>query len=367
MKTIHIPPGCIDHHLRTYREPETTFILQPGAYSTQGCFGFPEHDLCMLAPQCSIIGAGSAVTMLLVKDPVIEHGGRATGYYEALTGGARSRGGSLRTQVQGLSILMDKTCPGVGVHLWSSSVTITDVVVSRVWGARTWAGSVKEGFGLLVNNAAQATTDGNHRISGCVVYAEGSKGAGETYVTGIYVGAVSRASSVMLPSEVSDCSVICLDGGRAHAALAANAHTRFRRCYVNGFRRAMFCDTGPVVGITVSELTAHGVEWALDLRVAHSGDERVGIRLKNSEFRFAVTPDGWAQALLLSDDTGDASTRIRDVELVRCKFEATDVPNASKGRCRGRVSEIYEKGCRWLGKWQPPILQGGALPWEVVA
>lgn len=370
MKTIHIPPGVLDYFLHAHREPGTTFVLEAGTYWTSGCFRFSDLDLCMVAPGCRIVGAGSSLTTIEVRDPVMFHGGRPTQYYEALTGGARTTGQSQSISLVGFTLRLDPIAPCIGIHLWTSSAVVVDVRVMDVFGSRTHSGPVREGFGILINNAAQQSVDGGHHLKSCAVLPAETRDGSENYTTGIYVGAVSRASSRMLPSIVNQCSVVSSSLSRSHAAFAANALTTFTACYTWGCIRAFFCDTGPVHDILIQRMHARHVQWALDLRVAQVGDTRRFITIRDSAFQFVAGEPGsaWAQAILLADEAPTPGTHIEHVELIDSQFIAQRGKQLlSKGRCRGLVSQVIESGCHWAGPWQDPVLQDGASPWEVVA
>lgn len=369
---ITIPPGSLDGHLTAYRNPGTEFILLPGEYYTRGAFAFPEHDLCMLAPECSLIGAGSDRTTIELVNEATSHNGKPTQYVEVLTGGARTRYGSVHLRFEGFTVDPLINMPVVALHAWTSRATIRDVVVRSVCGSRTWAGPVKEGFGILVNNAATPDpVDGGHVIEDCTVYATGytadpieGPAAAENYVTGIFVGCPKRYPVPMLQSCVRRCRVVGLDigSGATHAGFAANAMTQLDDCEAWHVRRAMFCDTGPVENVTINRLRAHGIEWALDLRVAESGHYRRFIDVRDSEFYFAADPHGgWNQAVLLADETGRPETVIEHVRFDRCRFVSA-APQASEGRLRGLVRNVSFRSCEWVGSgdWRMVVLQDGA-------
>lgn len=370
MRTINIPPGALDYFLRAHREPGTTFVLEAGVYWTSGCFRFDDVDLCMVAPGCRIVGAGSSLTTIEVRDPVMSHGGRPTQYYEALTGGARTTGQSQSISLVGFTLRLDPIAPCIGIHLWTSNAVVVDVRVLDVFGSRTHSGPVREGFGILINNAAQQSVDGGHHLKSCAVLPAETRDGAENYTTGIYVGAVSRASSRMLPSIVNQCSVVGHTLARAHAAYAANALTTFTACYAWGCVRAFFCDTGVIHDVLIQRMHARQIQWALDLRVAQPGDTRRFITLRESDFEFQpATPASWAQAVLLADETpSPGGTSIEHVEIIDSKFYAPRSHSLlSKGRCRGNVTQVIESGCLWAGPWRDPELQHGAAPWEVVS
>lgn len=270
--------------------------------------------------------------------------------------------------------LDDSLLPTVGVHLWTSRAAVRDVMVVGVFGSRTHPGPVKEGFGILINNASRETRDGGHVVEDCVVLAADRNWVGENFCTGIYVGCVSRGGVVMMPSVVRRCLV----GGDLqspfHAGYAANAETTFEQCHARSCVRAFFCDTGRVYEVVIDGMVALDVTWALDLRAALVGDSRRFISVRRSTFRFctfiATTARsmGWVQALLLADETSDVGqTMFHYVDLIDCVFHAPSGGKASKGRFQGNVASVTEMGCRWVGDWQPIVLQGGAQSMEVVS
>lgn len=347
MTTIEIPPGeCIDPYLREFREPGTTFVLGVGEYTTRGCFDFPEHDLCMLAPECRLMGAGSGSTTLDGTQPTMAHGGKPTGYAEILTGGARTTGESNSIVIQGLSVISPDRTTSVGVHLWTTQGIVEDVLPYNVFGDRGAAGPVKEGFGILINNSAESPgADGGHRISNCRAALAATDI--ENYTTAIFVGCVSRGS--LLRSYVENCVVLAHD---AHAGFAFNDRTTIKNCEVVGCRRAVFVDTGPIRDSHINGLDASRVAWALDLRGV---GERRGITLTDSTFDFRAL-DGWAQGILVSDDESGASAS--GLHVAGCTFLAPGEGRASKARLRGkRVGDYTEAGNLWVGGWEAPVIQ----------
>ena len=366
MTTVEIPPGPIDPYLRALRDPGTTFLLRDGRYQTRGCFGFSDLDFCMLAPGCSLVGMGVERSFISVESPILEYEDRRTEYFEALTGGARSRGESSCVLLSDFTISMGfQRVPSVGIHLWTSRASVKRVAVDRVWGDRDHAGPVKEGFGILINSSHAAAFDGGHIVEDCgVSFAESAR---ENYGTGIFIGCVRR-SVPMLGSRVRGATLITLGSSTAHAAIAGNDDVQFSDIRIAGrWVRAFFCDTGPVRRVDVSRVVADTVQWALDVRVAQPGDVREQITIRDSQFYFAVpTSGGWVQALLAADESGPAATPIQEIVFENCRFDARGIPLASAGRTRGpAVGPVVMRNCQWVGAWQSPIQQMSAKPWSV--
>lgn len=360
MNTIHLVPGDIDASLKTHRTPGTRFFLEPGVYTTRGAFGFPELDLCMLAPDCELRGAGVTRTTLRLVDPIQVHGGSPTGYVEVLTGGARRVGGSERLAMSGFTLdASGVTVPTVALHLWTSRATVQDVRVLGVVGSRVHPGPVKEGFGILLNSAAEAEVDGGHLVERCAVHL--AKVEGENYATALFVGC-PRRSVPLLRSTVRNS--VCI-GRVGHAAFAANDHTDIVECESHGFIRCFFCDTGPIRETAMHRVFADGVQWAIDVRVGQSGDERRGIRVLDSTFVFSAHQGEWVQAVLAADEAEPKGTPIDNIEFVGCRFVARDTRGrASKGRTHGPgAGAIAMSGCRWIGDWESPVIQAGAEAW----
>ncbi|MBL9128516.1 MAG: hypothetical protein JNL97_12755 [Verrucomicrobiales bacterium] len=261
--------------------------------------------------------------------------------------------------------LPDRGIPVVGVHVWSSQARIRNVIVSGVFGNRAHEGPAKEGFGILINNGSGSRFDGGHLVEGCRVHMAFRDG--ENYSTGIFVGSVLQAGVTMYYSTVRSCSVGIDTGAVGHAAYAANAMTRILDSEAHHVVRAFFCDTGPVECVEIDGMRAHDIDWAVDMRVAIAGQHRRHFAVRNSRFFFRPRPQGMSQAMLLADETGNPATEICAVELSDCTFVAPSQREASKGRCRGKVDRIAERRCRWIGDWRDPVLQEGAVPWEVVA
>lgn len=361
MTTLHLAPGDLDIALKTHRSPGTRFVLGPGIYTTRGGFGFPDLDLCMLAPNCELVGAGATLTTIRLLDPVVVHQQSPTGYVEVLTGGARTTGSSSHLCMAGFTLdLSGTTVPMVGIHLWTSRARLHDVKVVGVAGSRTHPGPVKEGFGILVNSAAGADVDGGHQVDSCAVHL--AHVAGENYTTAIFVGC-PRRSIPLLRSTIRQ-SVCVARGG--HAAYAANDHTDIIDCESHGFIRCFFCDTGPIRETTMRRMFADDVQWAIDVRVGTPGDERRGIVVEESTFVFFAPDSGWVQAVLAADETAEGGTPLDDIQFVNCRFVARKESNkASKGRTSGkRTRAIAMTNCRWVGPWESPVIQKDAEAWS---
>ena len=348
--TIEIPPGeSIDRYLRDFRDPGTTFVLGAGEYTTAGCFDFPEHDLCMLAPECQMVGAGSGKTFLVGYGIETKHEGKPTGYAEILTGGARTRNYSESIYVRGLSVFADSGMPCVGLHLWSSRAYVDDVRAEDLHGYRDHAGPVKEAFGILINNSAgKPSADGGHLVRNCAVYLDPADS--ENYTTAIFIGCVKRTGSPLLRSAGIGCLAVA--DGDGHAAFAMNDRTTFIDCESVGFRRAVFVDTGPIRDSHILRMDATECGWALDLR---GSGERRGITLQDSSFAFRDI-DGWAQGLLVSDD--DSGAPACGIHVEGCRFLAPGTGRASVARLRGKnVEDFTEFRNLWAGKWEPSTIQ----------
>lgn len=362
MTTIRIPVGqLIDGYLGEYREPGTIFLLSRGTYYTKGAFAFPDNDLCMLAPGCSIVGEGSFGTRIEL-DAAFSHvyKGQDTVYVEALTAGSRTNGASDSIRMSGFTLsLRFSNLPTVGIHVWSGETTIEDVRVESVYGSRMAFGPVREGFGILVNNSAGVigTHDGGNAIRGCTV--DMRRVEGENYSTGIYMGTVRRFGIPLLRSIVTDCEVISVDG---HCGLAFNDHVDIEKCHVHGVRRAIFADTSPIRNSRVQNVVAHDVGWAMELRSSKTEDVRCGILVERCFFSFRPV-DGWSQAMLMSDDSNKGAS-MDAIAVDNCTFVQTPGGNASKGRSNGSaIKAVISTNNRWLGNWQDPVIQNGAGRW----
>jgi hypothetical protein len=348
---ITIEPGAqIDEVLKANRAPGTQFRLLPGNYRTQGCFAFDEHDLCMLAPGCSLIGAGSDVTCITLERPVLEHKGEPTKYTEIVTGGARTLGHSHGVAASGFSISNPWQIPTVGVHLWTARARMEDIAVNDTWGDREWPGEVKEGFGILAEDTkAEGQSQGGHRLKNCRVKAVSQPLGRESYITGIYASSLDPASEM---THVRDCSVVGPVTGKAHAGFAFNCNTTLIDCEVVNCIRAVFMDTGAVVqnGLII-RMRATGVSWGLDIRAVDSGDIRANVLVSDSHFVFGdAGGDGWAQVVLLSDDAKKKGATFWGIDFKECRFVSPARGRASMGRHLGpKVEPATFMSCRWAG------------------
>lgn len=362
MKTITLQPGtCIDAYLKQNREPNTVFELDRGVYYTSGGFGFEDFDVCMLAPGCSIRGAGSIHTRIELMSPILKNKGQDTNYVEAFTGGANTSGSSGYLSVRGFQLHMAGCqVPTVAMHLWSSGVEVADVHCADVWGSRSWKTYPKEGFGILVNNAHDdnGAPEGGCSVVDCNVSMRGNPE--ENYSTGIYMGMVQSGHRPLRESLVAHSEVYGLD---YHCAFAFNDDTHLHNCRATGARRAIFSDTGPIRRSRVTNLVARDVCWAMDLRSQGEAQARRGVTIRNSEFHFA-SMGGWCQGILLVDESKDQTGVIEGVIVQDCHFHRSLIGQASAGRSSGkRVQGVTHKNNIWVGSWLNPEIQQGAGKW----
>ena len=369
--TVRIPAGDqFDHALRSNRRPGTRFVLDPGVHVTKGAWAFEEWDCCMLAPECEIVGDRS--TIALSNSPATKVDGKVAGYYEVLTAGARTKDHSDRISVRDVTIQCAKLDrnPVIGFHAWSSRVRLERVNVENVEGYRDHPGPVREGFGIIVNNAAEATVDGGHEVVDCEV--QTVRSSRDLYVNAVYVGPVLRENP-MLFSRVARVRAVSFG---AHAAFGLNDRTTFTDCDAHGFDRVFFSDTGSGSDVTMERIFASRCRWALSLEAQKETDSRERIVLRDSKFLF-VSGSGWSQAVLLVDAMNagvPAGAVMRDIGVSGCQFVAGGI-NASKGRSRGpRIGAVRSAGNTWTGPsgdefktWNDPVLQDGAAPWLEVA
>lgn len=343
---IHIPPGVvIDPILRANRANGTTFHLATGDYFTHGHAAFADLDFCMLAPGCSIIGAGQYKTHLRLMNS-------NDGYSEILTGGSRT-GKESPTISPAQMVVADLTVDAsgkkeatIGVHLWTEFSLVERVGVRGIGGDRTLS-VPNEGFGILLNNGHHRpwNSDGGHCVRDCVITAS-------SYATACYVGCVSRPDVPMSHSLVE--RVQCLGRHNAHAAFAANQWTTFRYCNAEGFTRGLFMDTDSVGNVVVSRGAFRNIAIGLEIRGEVPGVSVLDFLIQSTSFQFA--PQGWGQAFLLVSlhDT----VRMSGVRMADCTFRQ-EGKLASKGRMQGPgIQAPSISRCRWEGaEWQDVIVQ----------
>lgn len=363
MNTITVSPGDLDEALRNNRQPGTFFILHAGEYTTRGGFAFESSDLCALAPECVISGAGKNRTIIRALNVDTQVNGQDARYAEILTAGARTKGKSDHVGLRDFTLDCSAvTVPVIGIHAFSTCATIENVRVTGIWGRRDWEGPVTEGFGIIVNNAWEANYDGGHTVRRCVVEGADTHSV-ENYMTGVYVGCVQRGKSIAYSRVLETC---VLGISEMHAAYGLNNNLLIEDCEAHNSIRALFCDTKPGYDVQVTRFRGHDCRWALELH-AYDDDVRKRVTLTECKFVFRRVDD-WAQAVLLEDFSGSGRQSIADIELVNSVFVAQG-PNASKGRSNGAAVEgVRTFGCRWMPvdaehPWQAPVLQRGAGAW----
>lgn len=304
---ISIPPGQIDDYLKNYRYP-CRFILQPGEYTTRGIWNFnPNFDCCMIPPQSELVGAGSNLTLLRFKDTVVNINGKPAKYHTLLTAGNRTPGSNVKPatygKISGITLDCKTNLPVIGIQAWSSNIIIDDVIVKNIWG--DWK-TLWEGFGILINNSGNNNGfDGGHTIKDCRVYV-----LENAYANGIYIGCKLRDSSVLQTSVVTNCKSLCYDGVRnAGVGFGINSNTIFTSIEVDGFKNALFNDTGTTKNVIITNSVFKNISYGfLVLRAYDNGWDRQNIVVNNCNIQFSNVVSDHV-ALLVCDDTSPTKNK----------------------------------------------------------
>jgi len=306
---ITIPVGQIDDYLKNYRYP-CRFILQAGNYTTRGIWNFfPNFDGCMLPPGSELIGQGSNLTSLNLSNTVNFVNNKPTKYHCVLTGGNRSEGSNVKpsiyNRISGLTLDCKTNLPVIGIQTWSSNVFIEDVIVNNIWGDWT---SLWEGFGILLNNSGNNNgVDGGHTIRDCVVNI-----LENAYANGIYVGCKLRDNAILQSSVVTNCKSLCYGNVKnAGVGFGINSNTILNFIEVNGFKNALFNDTGTTKNVLVTNSHFKNISYGfLVLRANSTGWDRKNIIVNNCNIQFANATSDHV-ALLICDDTSQTKDKAK--------------------------------------------------------
>lgn len=307
---ISIPPGQIDDYLKNYRYP-CRFILQKGRYTTRGIWNFlPNFDGCMLPPGSELIGEGSSLTQLELFNTVNTVNGTSALYNTVLTAGNRTTGSKVSPanycNISGITIECDSNLPTTGIQVWSSNVTMEDVVVKNIQGDFS---SRMEGFGILINNSGNENEfDGGHVLRDCKVYSKPN-----AYVNGIYVGCLKR-NVPLETSIVENCKALCYSTtpiSNCHTAFGINSNLILNNCESYGFENVIFNDTGDTYNVQINNSVFRNVGYSfITLRANDTGWNRQNIKATNCFVEFSNTKYDHVAVLVCDDQspTKDKST-----------------------------------------------------------
>lgn len=300
---ISIPPGQIDDYLKNYRYP-CRFILQNGKYTTRGIWNFfPNFDGCMLPPGSELIGQGSALTQLELSNTVNVVNNQNALYHTVLTAGNRTAGSKVLPanycRISGITIECECKLPVIGIQIWSSNVTMEDVVVKNIQGDFP---SRMEGFGILVNNSGTENEfDGGHILRDCKVYSKPN-----SYVTAIYVGCLKRKIPLET-SVIENCKSLCYfstGNSHSHAAFGINSNLIMNNCESCGFDNVVFNDTGDTENVQINNGMFKNVGYAfVVLRANDSGFHRQNIKATNCFMEFSNSKHDHVAVLICDDQS----------------------------------------------------------------
>lgn len=353
MTTIHIPPGAIiDPYLKAHRQ-DTRFVLGTGIYTSEGGWAFDqEFDHVVLGPGCELRGAGSLETFLhFVQPSRLPAGARQI---ECLTIGERSTARPMRwpSTVSGVTIRLPRVEAPVGlvgVHAWSDSVEISDVVVEGVTGNRA-AGN--EGFGILINGAGRPRAGGGSIVRNCRVIASGG------YVCGLYVG----YDSPTRPSFVQQCTVENLWTDAAHAAFGSNGRVFWAQCEnIGAWDRAVFCDTGGGSGILFNQCHLRAERVLVEFRGGNGITWRditvTGCLLETTPCHSRT----YAGALVLARDGQSPGATADNVRIVASTLRSSGGVHYIGSNDLQRSSGVGIQHCVCTGgKWDTPVVGEGS-------
>lgn len=365
MNTIHIQASDsmtdLTAAFKAHRV-NTRFILDAGVYYVDNANAFDDEDYGVVGIDCEIIGAGSAKTTIHVLDLSIPADAQQV---EGLTVGSRSRGCS-SARLEGFTVSMPvedilKKRPSigtVGLHIWSNSSLIRDIVVVGVVGSPPAAsGASREGFGVLVNQSGKPclSPGPHHRISDVQVLVFDRPDGRDNYINGFYCGLTD-------PNVYAVCdNIVVVSTGKAPSAVAFGVNSRVigtRWRSVGPWVRGVYCDVKGGSDVLITDSMLEVTSTALELQTGQ-GEVWDNIALTNSCVRFRPEANtGYCAALVLTDNAYKTNpgkftgVQLRDCRLIghsykSIPFYAGGVNTPAATECG--LIRCKRSGVRWPG------------------
>lgn len=355
MTTIEIPNGAnLDPYFKANRW-DTVFRLGAGTYFCESSWNFKEYGWTMVGPGCSLIGAGSSNTAIVIRRETIPDDAWQV---ENLTAGNRD-GICEGVELGGFKLLCSsdprpkgRVAGQVGVHVWSDRAIIRDLEIRGVTGVLPTDSKhpSREGFGLLVNGPGRAVRcRGGAIIENVLVGVIGNRESkdGLVYVCAVYPGYVE-------PEEYTvarNVHVVTDPGVKGTVAYGFNSKVLASGLTSKGrWGRAIFCDTDGGHDVLVSDCIFDVEGTGLELH----GNKWSDVFVFSSRFRFRFQnpsdTDFGAGVVLLGINRFEDFARIG---MVGCVLEAeagTKVPHYA-GSVKGPASDVGLQGCRMIGPW----------------
>lgn len=242
-----------DRIFRSHYQRPTCFRLHPGTYFTRGPWAFPGQNYVHFGGGSSLLGSGSAVTRLVLTDPVLETNGTPRPDTSVMWIG-KPYGTDCNLRVEGITLHANAGTLGSlvypdGIRIFGSEVVLRDVVVTGLRGRYPDPANPNdpgfEAFGFLLNNVPVAgSSDGGALIEDCAV----RDCVPGTYVNAFSVGYVGSPPDLRR-SLVQRCHAQL--GRDNHAAFTVCRSTTVRDCTASGVRNGIYNDTGEVEGLLV--------------------------------------------------------------------------------------------------------------------
>lgn len=306
----YVEDGFIDSALLSTDDP-VTFRLTSGIFFTRGTWAFARRRYATLATGQRLIGSGSALTFIRLKDSVLQTDGNDRKDTNLFWCGAMQNTGLCGCHVEGVTLegmLLGKPDDLLvgGLYAWGYDFTARDVVVTGLRGSYE---KKHEVFGIGCDSAGWVTLDR------CRV--EDVEPA--SYVSGISVGC-SQYGNRVRPNTVRDCSVDLGSGN--WFALSAARETWVRGFCGIGSKYGFYNDTDILFGVYVSDSVFRAEATAISLVVTNPGWPKVEIRFTNCQF--GLLPGvGDLIGLELHDKANGPGTRFHDIILRDCEFDAS--------------------------------------------
>lgn len=346
--SMAVLPDCIDKSLKAFEG--ASFQLGAGTHWTRGAWDYklPGREWVMASGNASVVGRSAGETVLVNDNPESLVNGVAATYQHLLTAGSRT-GAASGVTIANLTLSPLATHPTKALQVWGREVTIENVRVQNVWGAR---GVLEgEGFGILVNNSPGNMVDGSVKVRNCEV--DVVPGA---YACAFYVGTPYETGRTLETSTLFLCRAVCKSGAsnRAHCGFGIQSNQVLDSCSADGFERAIFSDTGAGECVTIRKFVATGCAIGFELRASRPEWHRRLIAVEDSTFVFGQGRGGYVAAVVLADDTPDGQERpvMEDIEFTGCVFLNASPDPGHVGSSNGPAFKpVVFSDCCFVGKW----------------
>lgn len=308
----YLADGFIDETLLAAGYNPVTFHLLAGTYYTRGVWAFARREYATLAPGQKLVGAGSAYTQVILKDPVLATQGEPRVNRDThlmWAGRERDKGDRCGCVVEGVTLIAggpESASVVGGLYFWGSDFTARDVIVRGIRGSYE---RQLEVFGIGCDSFGGAL------VERCQV----GEVVPNSYVSGISIGCSDSVGFATTPNVVRDCIVHLGDSN--WFGVSASRSTTIDNVRCGGVKIGFYHDTDILLDIKVVNCDFIVGNTGVSLVQTKSGWFKKGLTLRSCRFTFV----GSGAALIgleLFDKTPEGDPAFAHIRVSDCEFGA---------------------------------------------